>query len=99
MNHQYPKFVDVLADYYSIIATPWAANDKNACGQCVEITYTNANGIKRKVYGITVDSTGGYFNLDKAGFAGLNGYGSFAGGTLHGSAKAVDIAKCQRARQ
>lgn len=89
----------MLADYYSIIATPFAADDKSACGQCIEVTYTNADGEKRKVYGVTVDSTEGYFNFDQAGFAGLDGYGSFAAGTLQGQAKTVDIAKCARARQ
>lgn len=96
-HHQYTRFVDVLADYTSLIATPWAADDKSACGQCVEVSYTNANGTTRKVYGLTVDATGGYFNFDKAGFAGLDGYGSFAAGTLRGSANTVDISKCLRA--
>lgn len=94
---QYTKFVDVLADYTALIATPWAATDKNACGQCVAVTYTNTAGTKRTVYAVTVDSTGGYFNLDKAGFAGLDGYGSFAAGTLVGSAVTVPIEKCKRA--
>lgn len=89
----------MLADYYSVIATPWAAQDKNACGQCVALTYTNEEGEKRKVYAVTVDATGGYFNVDKAGFAGLGGYGSFAAGTLSGEAETVDIKKCKRARQ
>lgn len=99
VSSQYEYFVDVLKDYYSIIATPWAADDKNACGQCVEVTYTNAAGEKRKVYGVTVDSTGGYFNLDQAGFAGLDGRAAFDAGTLQTTTKTVDLQKCRRARQ
>ncbi|CAN8101081.1 unnamed protein product [Discula destructiva] len=93
----YTKFVDVLADYTSIIATPDAANDKGQCGQCVAVSYTNAAGKKRTVYAVTVDSTAGFYNLDKAGFAGLDGYGSFAAGTLKGDAVPVDIKHCRRA--
>ncbi|KKY38389.1 putative allergenic cerato-platanin asp f13 [Diaporthe ampelina] len=96
---EYEYFVDVLEDYYSIIATPWAADNKTACGQCVEVTYTNAAGEKRKVYGVTVDSTGGYFNFDQAGFAGLDGRASFDAGTLQATATTVDLQKCRRARQ
>lgn len=65
----------------------------------MEVTYTNAAGEKRKVYGVTVDSTGGYFNFDQAGFAGLDGRGSFDAGTLQATAKTVDLEKCRRARQ
>lgn len=60
------------------------------------ITYTNAAGIERTINALTVDSTEGYFNLDKAGFAGLDGYGSFAAGTLIASAETVPIEDCVR---
>lgn len=78
-----------------MIATPWAGVDKSACGQCVAVSYTDA-GYTRTVYAVTVDATGGYFNLDKAGFAGLGGYDAFAAGTLTGSAVTVPIEKCMR---
>ncbi|POS76763.1 hypothetical protein DHEL01_v204853 [Diaporthe helianthi] len=96
-NYEY--FVDVLEDYYSVIATPLAATDKGACGSCVEVTYTNPAGEKRKVYGVTVDSTGGFYNFDQVGFAGLDGRGSFNAGTLQATAKTVGLEKCRRARQ
>lgn len=96
LHSQYTKFVDVLADYTGLLATPWAGVDKSACGQCVAVTYTNESGETRTVYAVTVDATGGYFNLDKASFAGLDGYGSFAAGTLVGSALTVPIEKCKR---
>ncbi|KAJ4393848.1 hypothetical protein N0V93_003063 [Gnomoniopsis smithogilvyi] len=93
----YTKFVDVLGKYTALIATPWAAADKSACGQCVAVSYTTTSGLKRTVYAVTVDATGGYFNLDKAGFAGLDGYDGFAAGTLVGSAVTVPLEKCLRA--
>lgn len=94
---QYTKFVDVLADFTALVATPWAAADKGACGQCVAVSYTTDSGLERTVYAMTVDATGGYFNLDKSGFAGLAGYDSFAAGTLVGGAVTVGIEKCLRA--
>lgn len=79
-----------------MVATPWAAVDKSACGQCVAVSYTE-EGFTRMVYAVTVDATGGYFNLDKSGFAGLGGYDAFAAGTLIGSAATVPLENCRRA--
>ncbi|CAG8961350.1 hypothetical protein HYFRA_00013811 [Hymenoscyphus fraxineus] len=99
-TNNYTYFIDVLSDYYSVIATPLVtAEDKTACGSCVQVTYVTDAGEKNRVYGVTVDGTGGYYNFDKAGFAGLGGRESFNKGTLNVTAETVDIKKCERARQ
>ncbi|CAG8958722.1 hypothetical protein HYFRA_00011565 [Hymenoscyphus fraxineus] len=99
-KEKYVYFIDVLSDYYSIIASPLVtATDKSACGTCVEVTYTTDAGEKNKVYGVTVDGTGGYYNFDLAGYAGLGGREPFNKGTLQVKTKTVDLKKCERQRQ